>query len=262
MLELRGLSKTFDPGTVMAKQVFDGLNLSVPRGQFVTIIGSNGAGKSTLFGAIGGSFLPDSGAVLIDGVDVTFWPAHRRAKWVGRLFQDPLMGTAPNMTLAENLSLVYLRNHPEASFWGITKKGKALLRDRVAMLGLGLERRLDDRVGSLSGGQRQALTLLMATLVPPKVLLLDEHTAALDPATAEVVSRLTADIVAREGLTCLMVTHNIAQALALGDRTLMMAGGKVMFDLSGQERASATPQSLLERFKDAVAASDRMVFSA
>lgn len=172
------------------------------------------------------------------------------------------MGTAPRMTLAENLAMVYLRNASDASFWGITNAVRRQLRDRVALLDMGLEDRLDDRVGSLSGGQRQALTLLMATLVPPKVLLLDEHTAALDPATAETVSRLTAEIVARDGLTCLMVTHNIVLALALGSRTIMMAGGKVMFDLSGSEREAATPQSLLARFKDAAAASDRMVFSA
>lgn len=261
MLELQHLSKTFDVGTIMEHQVFDDFSLSVKKGDFITLIGSNGAGKSTLFNAISGLFYCEKGRILLDGQDVTFMPVHRRAKMIGRLFQDPLTGTAPHMSIAENLALAYLRTAEGASFWGITSKQRSYLRDRLAVLELGLENRLDDRVGLLSGGQRQALTLLMATLVPPKVLLLDEHTAALDPAIAEKVLNLTRSIVEEQQLTCLMITHHIDQALVLGNRTLMMDRGRVVFDLQGEQRSSLTQDQLLKKFKQAVAEglSDRML---
>ena len=249
MLTLNKISKTFNPGTVNEKRVFDGLSLHVERGEFVTVIGSNGAGKSTLFNAVAGSFFVDSGSIRLDGTDITFLPEYRRSRTVGRLFQDPLKGTAPNMTIEENLALAYLRTARGNPFSRIGARDKALFRERLAGLEMGLEDRMKQPVGLLSGGQRQALTLLMATLTPPRLLLLDEHTAALDPATADKVLALTRQVVAEYGLTCLMVTHNMQQALALGSRTLMMADGKIVLDVSGQERAGLTVEDLLERFK-------------
>jgi len=263
LLKLAGVSKTFSPGTVHEKKAVENLSLTLEKGDFVTVIGSNGAGKSTLFGAIAGSFYVDGGRILLDGADVTFLPEHKRARQIGRLFQDPLKGTAPHMTIEENLSLAYLRTAKHRSPLGIVSgKDRAYFRERLAALGLGLEDRMKDPVGLLSGGQRQALTLLMATLVPPKLLLLDEHTAALDPATAEKVQALTREIAAEQGLTCMMITHNISAALELGNRTLMMDRGRIVLELSGAERAGMTVPRLLELFKEKVSQeldNDRML---
>ena len=251
MLTLSHISKTFNPGTVNEKKALCNLSLHLEPGDFVTIIGSNGAGKSTLFNAISGSFFTDEGSILLDGQDITFLPEYKRARSIGRLFQDPMRGSAPGMTIEENLALAYLRagTAQRAYFSRISRKDKELFRERLALLGMGLEDRMKQPVGLLSGGQRQALTLLMATLVTPKLLLLDEHTAALDPATADKVLELTRSIVAEQGITCLMVTHNMRQALELGNRTLMMNGGRIVFDVRGEERSRMTVDDLLERFR-------------
>ena len=263
MLTLSNLRKTFAPGTVNEKVALDGVNLHLNPGDFVTILGSNGAGKSTLFGAIAGSFLPDQGSVVLDGADITRLPDYKRSKYIGRLFQDPLKGTAPNMTIEENLALAYLRaSHQRSPFSMISAKDRRDFRDRLAQLELGLEDRMNHPVGLLSGGQRQALTLLMATLVTPKLLLLDEHTAALDPATAEKVLKLTKSIVEENHITCMMITHNIPSALNLGNRTLMMKDGKIVLELSGPERAQTTPEDLLRAFHQQGMSSDRVLFSA
>ena len=247
MLELKKISKTFNPGTVNEKCALHELSLSVPDGDFITIIGANGAGKSTLFGAISGSFLTDSGEILLDGQDVTLLPEYRRSKIIGRLFQDPMRGSAPGMTIEENLALAAGRGG-----WlrPVSRAEKQRFRDRVALLGMGLEDRMRQPVGLLSGGQRQALTLMMATFHPPKLLLLDEHTAALDPATAEKVLTLTQDIVRENHLTCLMITHNMRSALQLGNRTLMMHAGRIVMDVSGAEREKLAVDDLLLRFKE------------
>lgn len=251
MLDITAISKTFHPGTPNARQALRQLSLHLEDGEFATIVGSNGAGKSTLFGAIAGSFYTDEGRILLDGTDLTFQPEHRRSRVIGRLFQDPMRGTAPHMTIEENLALAYLRTakNQNAFFSRTSKAEKQFFRDRLALLDMGLEDRMKQPVGLLSGGQRQALTLLMATLVPPKLLLLDEHTAALDPATADKVLELTRRIVAEHRITCLMVTHNMAQALSLGNRTLMMAEGSIVLDVSGAEREGLTVSDLLERFR-------------
>ena len=246
MLVLDNISKTFNPGTVNEKKALEHVSLTLAAGDFATIVGSNGAGKSTLFNAIAGSFFVDSGAVVVDGRDVTYMPEYKRAKHIGRLFQDPLRGTAPHMTIEENLALAAGSG---GWFSPMTKQDRSRFRDRLALLNMGLEDRMKQPVGLLSGGQRQALTLLMATLVTPKLLLLDEHTAALDPATADKVLELTRHIVAEQQITCLMVTHNMHQALELGNRTLMMNGGKIVFDVRGEERSRMTVDDLLERFR-------------
>ncbi len=251
MLELRNLSKTFNPGTVNEKTALSHLDLTVEDGDFITIVGSNGAGKSTLFNAIAGVFYVDEGSIVLAGEDITYKPEYRRSREMGRLFQDPMRGTAPNMTIEENLALAYLRTakHQHAFFSRTSKADRAFFREQLARLDMGLEDRMRQPVGLLSGGQRQALTLLMSTLVPPKVLLLDEHTAALDPGTAEKVLKLTREIVAEHHITTLMVTHNMHQALGLGNRTLMMDGGSVVLDIRGEERAGMTVEDLLERFR-------------
>ena len=249
MLELKNVGKTFNAGTVNEKVALQGVNLTLAPGDFATIVGSNGAGKSTLFNAIAGSFLPDTGTILLDGQDITFWPDYKRSKGIGRMFQDPLKGTAPHMTIEENLALAYLRASGHTSpFSRISKADRAQFAERLAALGLGLEDRMKQPVGLLSGGQRQALTLLMATLVTPKLLLLDEHTAALDPATADKVLALTKQIVAEHKITCLMITHNMHDALSLGNRTLMMDAGRIVLDIAGPERAGLTVPDLLLRF--------------
>ena len=260
MLTLTNIQKTFAPGTVNEKKALQGIDLHLDAGDFVTILGSNGAGKSTLFGAIAGSFRPDTGTVVLDGRDITSLPDYKRSKFIGRLFQDPLRGTAPAMTIEENLALAYLRaSHSRSPFSTITKKDRQEFRDKLAMLDLGLEDRMNHPVGLLSGGQRQALTLLMATLVTPKLLLLDEHTAALDPATAEKVLDLTKKIVAENNITCLMITHNVPSALRLGNRTIMMKDGRVVLELAGTRRAAMTPEDLLKAFH---VETDRILFSA
>ena len=262
MLKLENISLTFYPGTVNEKKALTDLSLHLPEGDFVTILGSNGAGKSTLFNTIAGTYTPDSGKVYLDGKDITALPDYKRSKQIGRLFQDPLKGTAPNMTIEENLALAYLRaNHTKSPFSMVSKADRAEFRDRLRMLNLGLEDRMDQPVGLLSGGQRQALTLLMATLVTPKILLLDEHTAALDPGTAEIVLELTKKIVAENNITCLMITHNMASALALGNRTIMMADGRIVLDIGGEERRGLTADDLLMRFRTQGLDNDRILLS-
>ena len=249
MLKLDHISKTFNPGTLNEKKALDQVDLHLERGDFVTIVGSNGAGKSTLFNAIAGSFLVDSGCILVDGQDITFMAEHKRSKHIGRLFQDPMRGTAPHMTIEENLTLAAGSG---GWFAPLTQKDKQRFRDQLALLDMGLEDRIKQPVGLLSGGQRQALTLLMATMTPPWLLLLDEHTAALDPATAEKVLKITREVVAENRITTLMVTHNMQQALELGNRTLMMDSGRVVLDIQGEERKGMTVSDLLARFKAGV----------
>ena len=261
MLELKHISKTFNPGTEDAKKALDDLSLSVADGDFITIIGANGAGKSTLFGAICGTFLTDSGSIFLEGENITMLPQHRRSRVIGPLFQDPMRGSAPGMSIEENLALAAGRGG-----WlsHVSKADKAAFRDRLALLGMGLESRMKQPVGLLSGGQRQALTLLMATINPPKLLLLDEHTAALDPGTAEKVLELTKQIVAENHLTCLMITHNMASALELGNRTIMMDRGHIIHDAAGQQRDGLTVEKLLQEFKNASGAAldnDRMLLT-
>ena len=262
MLTLKNIRKTFNPNTVNEKLAIKNLSLHLERGEFVTVVGSNGAGKSTLFNAISGGFYLDQGQVLLDNQDLTFVPDYKRANHVGRLFQDPMSGTAPAMTIEENLSLAFLRNAGHASPFGLSKADKAYLKSRVEALDLGLEQRMNSPVGLLSGGQRQALTLLMSTLITPKLLLLDEHTAALDPATAVKVMNLTNSIIAEHNLTCMMITHNISSALSVGTRTIMMNDGDIVLDISGKERENMTVESLVERFSTAAnkeLTSDRML---
>ncbi len=261
MLNISHISKTFNPGTVNEKKALTDLSLHLDRGDFVTIIGANGAGKSTLFNAISGSFFTDSGSIELDGEDISFMPEYKRAKHIGRLFQDPMRGSAPGMTIEENLALASGRGK---WFSHITKADREFFRERLALLDIGLEDRLRQPVGLLSGGQRQALTLMMATITPPKLLLLDEHTAALDPGTAEKVLELTKRIVAENNLTCLMITHNMQSALELGNRTLMMDAGRIILDIGGKEREGFTVNDLLERFKANVGKAldnDRMLLS-
>ena len=246
MLSIRNISKTFNPGTVTEKKAIENLSLEIADGDFVTIIGANGAGKSTLFNAIGGSFLCDSGSIVLSGRDITFMQEHRRARMIGRLFQDPMLGSAPGMTIEENLAMAAGRG---AWYSHINREDKAFFAEKLALLDMGLEDRMRQPVGLLSGGQRQALTLLMATMQPPELLLLDEHTAALDPGTAEKVLELTKHIVLENHLTCLMITHNMHSALELGNRTLMMDGGRIVLDVGGEERKNMCVDDLLERFR-------------
>lgn len=246
MLRISKISKTFNPGTVNEKKAISGLSLHLEPGDFVTIIGSNGAGKSTLFNAIAGSFWTDSGSIVLDGQDITFQPEFKRAKSIGRLFQDPMRGSAPGMTIEENLALAAGSG---GWFSHMSQRDKKRFRDRLAVLDMGLEDRMKQPVGLLSGGQRQALTLLMATMNPPKLLLLDEHTAALDPGTAEKVLNITRDVVAEYKITTMMVTHNMNQALELGNRTFMMDSGSIVLDIKGKEREGLTVSDLLEKFK-------------
>ena len=261
MLNISRISKTFNHGTVNEKRAITDLSLHLAPGDFVTIIGSNGAGKSTLFNAICGDFLTDSGSIILNGEDITFMPAFKRSKHIGRLFQDPMRGSAPGMTIEENLTLA-----AASGGWlsHVTKADKKRFRERLALLGMGLEERMKQPVGLLSGGQRQALTLMMATFVPPWLLLLDEHTAALDPATAERVLEITRDIVNKDKITTLMVTHNMQQALELGNRTLMMNAGGIVLDVKGEERAKMTVADLLSQFRDRAGKNldnDRMLLS-
>ena len=251
MLVIEDLKKVFNPGTVNEKTALNGISLHVEKGDFITLLGSNGAGKSTLFNAIAGTFPIDTGRILIDGQNVTFTPEYKRSKYIGRLFQDPLKGTAPSMTIEENLALAFLRASTRTdTFSRISKQDRERFRDALKQLDMGLEDRMKTPVGTLSGGQRQALTLLMATIVPPKLLLLDEHTAALDPAAAEKILRLTNEIVAKNNTTCLMITHNMHQAMRTGSRTLMMSDGRIVLDLKGKEREGLTTAQLLEMFRE------------
>ncbi|MEZ4731412.1 MAG: ATP-binding cassette domain-containing protein [Caldilineaceae bacterium] len=246
-----GIPQRFPAGEVNEVHALRGVDLHLPAGQFVTVIGSNGAGKSTLFNVIAGVYPPSQGQVTIDGVDVTMWPEHRRAAWIGRVFQDPLLGTAASMTIAQNLTLAMLRSQPLRWRTGVTGARLRAFQELLAPLGLGLEKRLETRMALLSGGQRQALTLVMATLARPKIVLLDEHIAALDPATAAKILTLTNEFVANQQLTALMITHNMQQALSTGDRTLMMDSGHIVLDLAGEERQQMTVQGLIDRFSQA-----------
>ena len=263
MLKLDHIKKTFNPGTVNEKRALNDLSLHLAPGDFVTVLGSNGAGKSTMVNAIAGTFQLDSGSVILDGRDITSLPDYKRSKFIGRMFQDPLKGTAPSMTIEENLALAYLRaSRSRSPFSMVSAAERREFREKLAQLGLGLEDRMNAMVGLLSGGQRQALTLLMATLVTPKLLLLDEHTAALDPATAEKVLELTRKIVAENSITCLMITHNVQSALQLGNRTIMMKDGQIVMELSGTRRSTITTDELLRAFHQHGVDNDRILFSA
>ncbi|MCI8887901.1 MAG: ABC transporter ATP-binding protein [Hungatella sp.] len=264
MLEVKNISKTFNPGTVNEKQALRGLNLTLNDGDFVTVIGGNGAGKSTLLNAIAGTWKVDEGQILIDRVDVTRYPEHKRAAFLGRVFQDPMNGTAATMGIEENLALALRRGDKRTLKAGIHASERRLYRDLLAKLGLGLENRLTTKVGLLSGGQRQALTLLMATLKKPKLLLLDEHTAALDPKTAAKVLETTQTIVNQDRLTTLMITHNMRDAIHIGNRLIMMDNGQIIYDVSGEEKKKLTVEDLLHRFAQASGeelANDRMMLA-
>ena len=251
MLKIKNLQKTFNAGTVNAKTALNGFDLQIAEGDFVTVIGGNGAGKSTLLNAIAGVWKPDYGTVEIDGVDVTNMPEHKRARFLGRVFQDPMKGTAPDMEIAENLSIAARRGTRRRLMWGCTRRDRESYRALLAQLELGLESRLSTKVGLLSGGQRQAVTLLMATLKKPKILLLDEHTAALDPKTAAKVLQITDKLVRENHLTTLMITHNMHDAIAYGNRLIMMHEGRVAVDVSGEEKKRLTIEQLLGLFEAA-----------
>ena len=251
MLEIRHAYKTFFPGTINEKIALSDLNMKIEDGEFVTVIGGNGAGKSTMLNIIAGSLSVDSGSITIDEEDITRWPEHKRAALLGRVFQDPMMGTAPTMQIDENLAIAARRGQKRGLKWGITKEERETYRELLKEFDLGLEERLSAKVGLLSGGQRQALTLLMATLKKPKVLLLDEHTAALDPKTAQKVLDITDRIVERSGLTTFMVTHNMKDAIRHGNRLLMLNEGKIILDIKGEEKKKMTVEKLLNRFEKA-----------
>ncbi len=251
MLKIEDIHKTFNPGTITEKVALRGVSLDLKEGDFVTVIGGNGAGKSTMLNAVAGVFPVDQGRILIGGQDVTRLPEHRRAQYLGRVFQDPMTGTAATMNIEENMALAYRRGKPRGLRWGITAQERDMYRESLKSLGLGLEDRMTSKVGLLSGGQRQALTLLMATLRTPKLLLLDEHTAALDPKTAEKVLEITGKIVEQQGLTALMVTHNMKDAIAMGNRLIMMNEGKIVVDVSGEEKKNLTRKDLMSLFERA-----------
>ena len=264
MLEIKHISKTFNPGTVNEKQALKDLSLTLKNGDFVTVIGGNGAGKSTLLNAIAGVWLVDEGQILIDGKDVTKLPEFKRAAFLGRVFQDPMNGTAATMGIEENLALAFRRGDKRGLRQGINNSERKLYRDLLAGLGLGLEDRLTSKVGLLSGGQRQALTLLMATLKKPKLLLMDEHTAALDPKTAAKVLDTTETIVNRDHLTTLMITHNMRDAIQIGNRLIMMNNGRIIYDVEGEEKKRLTVEDLLKKFAQESGeelANDRMMLS-
>ncbi len=258
MLELKGIYKTFNPGTVNEKLAIDGLNLTLQNGDFVTVIGGNGAGKSTTLNLIAGVFPVDQGVIKLNGFNLTNLPEHKRARFLGRVFQDPMMGTAATMGIEENLALAYRRGKARGLGHGIANSERDMYREKLKALGLGLEDRLTSKVGLLSGGQRQALTLLMATIRKPDLLLLDEHTAALDPKTADKVLQLTEEIVARDQLTTLMVTHNMKNAIQYGNRLIMMDSGRIVVDIRGSEKKNLTVRDLLEKFH---IENDRMLLS-
>lgn len=263
MLELRGISKTFFPGTPNEKKALKEINITLSPGDFVTIIGSNGAGKSTLFNAIAGSFYPDKGQIMLDGKNIVGLPDYKRAFDIGRIHQDPMKGTAPSMTIEENLALAYGRKSKK-SFFALNRNNISFFKEILSSLELGLENRLKTKVGHLSGGQRQAVSLLMSTIASPKLLLLDEHTAALDPQTAQKILNITTEIVSFSKITAMMITHDIQAALTLGNRTIMMDEGEIILDICGEERKNMTPDELLtyyskKRHKKLM--NDRMLFS-
>lgn len=264
MLEIRDIHKTFNPGTINEKKALNGLSLKLENGDFVTVIGGNGAGKSTLMNAVAGVWPVDRGMILIDGQDVSGLPEHKRATFLGRVFQDPMTGTAADMGIIENLALAKRRGKRRTLRWGVTKAEEAEYREKLKILDLGLEDRLTSKVGLLSGGQRQALTLLMATLQKPKLLLLDEHTAALDPKTAAKVLETTETIVNRDKLTTLMITHNMKDAIAHGNRLIMMHEGRIIYDVRGEEKKNLKVSDLLQKFEQLGGgefANDRMLLS-
>lgn len=263
ILMLTNVSKTFYPNTPNEKKALNGVNLTLEKGEFVCIIGSNGAGKSTLFNAIGGTFFIDSGSIVLDGKNITGLPDHKRARSIGRIFQDPMKGTAPNMTIEENLCLAYSRKS-ERSFFALNKKNREYFREILAVLELGLEDRMKTKVGHLSGGQRQAVSLLMSTISDPQLLLLDEHTAALDPATAKKVMDITKQLVAEKNITTMMITHDINAAIKTGTRTIMLDDGRIVLDISGKIREEMTVPKLLELYSAESKkqfANDRMLFT-
>lgn len=262
LLQLKHIHKVFNEGSLDEKIALDGIHLEVEKGDFITIIGSNGAGKSTLLNIIAGKLFPDEGEVWLDGVNITTLPEHKRSKYIGRVFQNPLSGTSPTLTIEENLAIAYGRVHKRTFARGVTNKRKNYFKEQLSLLGLGLENRLNAKVGLLSGGERQALSLLMATFTKPKILLLDEHTAALDPARAEVVLSLTKKFIEEYNLTTIMITHNMQQAIDLGNRLLMMNRGKIIFEASAEEKVKLTIPKLMDEFakiQDAV--SDRVLLS-
>lgn len=249
MLTIDNVHKTFFAGTVNERRALAGVSLTLQEGDFLTVIGSNGAGKSTILNTISGSLIPDTGTVRVDDADVTRLPEHKRARYLSRVFQDPMKGSSPTMTVEQNMAIALQRGKSRGLAPGLTGSRRELFREKLASLELGLENRLGAKVGLLSGGQRQALSLLMATFSEPRILLLDEHTAALDPQRADLVSRLTADIVAEQHLTTVMVTHNMEQALRLGNRLIMMHEGRVLFELDAAQKGSMTVPGLLEQFR-------------
>ena len=250
MLELRGLHKTFFANTPNEVRSLRGIDLTIEEGSFVVVIGTNGSGKTTLLNAVAGTFFVDEGSIRLAGADVTFWPEHRRASLIGRVFQNPFSGTAPNLSIAENLALAARRGRSRGLGWALSASRREDMRRRVRALNMGLDDRLDNPIGTLSGGQRQALTLLMATWLRPQMLLLDEHTAALDPRSADQVITVSEQVIARDKLTALMVTHSMQQAANLGDRLLMMHRGQVIHDVQGAEKRRLRPQDLLARFEE------------
>ena len=251
MLDIKDISKTFNPGTITEKLALRKLSLHLAPGDFVTVIGGNGAGKSTLLNSIAGTFPVDTGSITIAGTDITKWPEYKRAKFIGRVFQDPMMGTAANMMIEENLAIASRRGRTPTLRWSSSDKERGHFRELLAGLHLGLEDRLESKVGLLSGGQRQALTLLMATMVRPQLLLLDEHTTALDPKTAEKVLDLTRKVVEEQQLTTLMITHNMRDALRLGNRLIMMYDGRILVDVAGEEKKNLSVKDLLAMFEKA-----------
>ena len=250
MLKVNNISKTFNAGTINEKKAIDGLSLSLKEGDFVTVIGGNGAGKSSLLNAVAGVWPVDSGSIELAGENITGLPEYKRSKLIGRVFQDPMMGTAPDMWIEENLAIAMRRGEKRKLKWMVTKQDRELYREKLSELGLGLEDRLQVKVGLLSGGQRQALTLLMATLKSPKLLLLDEHTAALDPATAAKVLELSDSVVEKNNLTTLMITHNMTDAIRHGNRLIMMNAGHIILDIEGEEKQHLTKQELLDKFAE------------
>jgi len=250
MLELSSIKKTFNPGTPNEVHALQGVDLTISESSFLIVIGTNGSGKSTLLNAVAGTFLLDTGTIRLEGNEITRWPEHRRASFIGRVFQNPFSGTAPHMSIAENLVLAAKRGHRRGLGWALRTDFTGEMHERVRRLGMGLENRLDNAIGSLSGGQRQALTLLMATWLKPKLLLLDEHTAALDPKSADQVIRISEEIIARDHLTTLMVTHSMQQAINLGDRLIMMHRGCILHDLHGAEKRRLRVEDLLARFEE------------
>ena len=249
MLEIKNVHKTFNKGTINEKKALNGVNLHLDPGDFVTIIGGNGAGKSTTLNMVAGVYPIDQGTIILDGKDISDLPEYKRAYMLGRVFQDPMMGTAAGMQIEENMAMAHRRGKTRGLSWGITKKEKEMFKEKLQMLDLGLEDRMTSKVGLLSGGQRQALTLLMATLKKPSLLLLDEHTAALDPKTAKKVLDITEKIVARDNLTTMMVTHNMKDAINIGNRLIMMSDGKIIYDVKGEEKKKLKVADLLQKFE-------------